>query len=231
MPPVRFHTRTPSAQTTASTTPDEVKKRDNYRCRLTGYLSMDRGPNDRIQVEENPLSNHPAELEVVYGLPYSFGGDAWKMLERITGTSFNRWEANHPTNAIFLHYCLHRAYAAFEIYFELNENKDMVVRYRTQPEKANPTMYFELAGSPRHPAPLIYDGETLRTVPATDIPQPDLKYFLIHKALGDVFWTVASAQPEILYLKEEDNAILTDDNFFNFDYQLHKLSQRQVAGQ
>src|ERR1700761_4636656 len=104
----------------------------------------------------------------------------------------------------------------------------MVVRFRTQPEEANPTMDFELSGSPRHPAPLIYDGETLRPVPATDIPQPDLKYFLIHRALGDVFWTVASTQPQILYQQEEDNDILTDENFFNFDYQLHRLSQRQV---
>ncbi|KAJ7250561.1 hypothetical protein C8J57DRAFT_1354191, partial [Mycena rebaudengoi] len=198
-------TRTPSAhdnplthdENRVRTVVDNVRKRDNfYRCRRTAWMMLGTHP---VQAETIPVM-YKAPLEVLHGFPYGVGANVSPgTILAITGVSFENSVADHESNALPLHIILHALFTNFQIYFELNANNELVLCYRTQPPQADPTGSFLGVGSPRRnlQSLLVLDGDTLRPVPATQIAEPDPKFFFLHKALGDVFWMLQAEGQEL----------------------------------
>ncbi|KAJ7461805.1 hypothetical protein B0H11DRAFT_2056120 [Mycena galericulata] len=241
---VQSRNRTPSAQHTPLTNNEKrelamanLRKRDNYRCRLSGFqLENITGSTEDIQNEVNPLPVYHAPLEVVHGLPYDTGKDAWAMLSCIIGLSLADCITDHESNAILLHKQIHDAFTNFNIYFELNANNDMVVRYRTQPSGADVRNDFSILPSirrnvqdPTNPRWRDPSGSSCDT--GFRIPIPNISSFT--KSLGDVFWLVAASQPEVLWRREDDDgfeAILSEHNVFSLEDRLDRLTQLQAEG-
>ncbi|KAJ7140024.1 hypothetical protein C8R43DRAFT_1238653 [Mycena crocata] len=185
----------------------QVQRRDNYHCRISGVQLRDLDDGEVIQFEVNPVPvTVQWHLYVCHALPYSIGENAWAMLRVITGLSFNGWNAFHEQNGILLFRAIYDMFANFRIYFELDTDNVMVVRYRTQPARADPTLQLGVVVSPRrhHQPPMAFDGESLRPVPASGLSDPSPSFFSIHKALGDVFWLVAAVQPQVLRWHDDD---------------------------
>ncbi|KAJ7177833.1 hypothetical protein C8R46DRAFT_1075067 [Mycena filopes] len=238
--PVHSRTRTPSAQNSPLTSGGKripsvvsrVRRRDNYRCRISGFQANPLASHEHIQPESDDISTHFAPLEVVHGLPYSTSDGAWIMLSNISGVSITNWKADDETNALLLHSSIHQVFTDFRVYFETNGDEEIILRYRTEPPAAHPLPYLDMILSPRRNCqpPLAVDSESLRAVPPTDVVEPDMIFFVIHKVLGDIFWIIAAAQPEVLHQEPEDDpfgALLREENFLYLEGRLAQVAKKQ----
>ncbi|KAF9025595.1 hypothetical protein BDZ89DRAFT_1182156 [Hymenopellis radicata] len=225
---VRWETRTASAVATPVTTgegrddrvADKVRMRDE-NCRLSGVI-RDKNRTD-AEALELELSEVPvATMQVAHGLPFAMGETSFCLVEVLTGLPITTWglTVDCVQNALLMSSALHHLFGSFKLYLEADPNDiDIIyIRGRRSPARANPrSVLFGISNDrgERCSDPFALINTPLRPRAVESIADIDMKYFTLHKFIGDIAWMCGGAEPESDNEGEdgEDMKVLSAENW------------------
>ncbi|KAJ6624477.1 hypothetical protein B0H10DRAFT_2006134 [Mycena sp. CBHHK59/15] len=202
---VRSHTRTASAVSTPMDTGlprkksvvDQVRERDDDKCRLTGVEREKEGSEAEDQEARGVVTD---TLQVVHCLPFKTGNTSFDPIEGLAGIKFTDWQADSVENAFLTRPTIHEQFAAFKIFFEWIQT--------AKGEEARCDSILDKPLRPRHD---------------TSIADLDPKYFIVHKYIGDIVWMSGGAEPVSDEEEDDDKdvKVLSDTNIGAVIEKLH----------
>ncbi|KAJ7485490.1 hypothetical protein FB451DRAFT_1230016 [Mycena latifolia] len=187
---------------------DQVRERDNDKCRLTGVERDKEGSEGEDQEARGVATD---ALQVVHCLPFTTGNTSFDLIEGLAGINFTGWQADSVENAFLTRGTIHEQFAAFKIFFEwirTAEGDEIIIRGRTGPASPNKALRGLLNDRGQRCDSIL--DKPLRPRHDTSIADLDSKYFIIHKYIGDIVWMSGGADP--VSDEEEDVKVLSDTN-------------------
>ncbi|KAJ7433269.1 hypothetical protein FB451DRAFT_1314394, partial [Mycena latifolia] len=187
---------------------DQVRERDNDKCRLTGVERDKEGSEGEDQEARGVATD---ALQVVHCLPFTTGNTSFDLIEGLAGIKFTGWQADSVENAFLTRRTIHEQFAAFKIFFEWIRTADgdeIIIRGRTGPASPNKALRGLLNDRGQRCDSIL--DKPLRPRHDTSIADLDSKYFIIHKYIGDIVWMSGGADP--VSDEEEDVKVLSDTN-------------------
>ncbi|KAF9025586.1 hypothetical protein BDZ89DRAFT_74807 [Hymenopellis radicata] len=221
---VRWETRTASAVATPGEgiddrVADKVRMRDE-NCRLSGVIRDKKRTAEAARIRK--LRVPVATLQVAHGLPFGMGETSFRLVEVLTGLPIRTWGTTIECveNALLMRSTLHNLFGSFRIYLEADPNDiDIVyIRARTSPYNADPMNnlagIIDLEGRACDVPGVLIDAR-LRSRNLQTIADIDMKYFTLHKFIGDIVWMCGGVDPECDDEDEdgEDMKVLSAENW------------------
>ncbi|KAE9405882.1 hypothetical protein BT96DRAFT_1060589 [Gymnopus androsaceus JB14] len=179
---------------------DKVKDRD-FNCRMTGLARK------KKKYANWEAQRGRASLE------------ASAFVTALTGIPTDNWEADGIENAFLIQASLHKLFGAFQLYLEF------IIRARTG--AADPL--FDLAAVVNDQRRICDEPGALIDIPLRPrrnetIPDIRMKFFVLHKFIGDIVWMCGGAGTDYDEEKEEDEENLKVLSNYNFDEIVRKLN-------
>ncbi|KAJ6614268.1 hypothetical protein B0H10DRAFT_2045472, partial [Mycena sp. CBHHK59/15] len=242
---VRSRTRTASAVSTPMDTGlprkksvvDQVRERDDDKCRLTGVEREKEGSEAEDQEARGVVTD---TLQVVHCLPFKTGNTSFDPIEGLAGIKFTDWQADSVEKAFLTRPTIHEQFAAFKIFFEWIqtakgeevqcflsndlENEfliQIIIRGRTGPASPKTTLRGLLNDGGQRCDSIL--DKPLRPRHDTSIADLDPKYFIVHKYIGDIVWMSGGAEPVSDEEEDDDKdvKVLSDTNIGAVIEKLH----------
>ncbi|KAJ7210533.1 hypothetical protein GGX14DRAFT_565746 [Mycena pura] len=211
---IRLRTRTTSAVV------DQVRERDDDKCRLTGVEREKEGSEAEDQEARGVVTDM---LQVVQCLPFKTGNTSFDLIEGLAGIKFTGWQADSVGNMFLTRPTIHEQFAAFKFFFEwirTPKGEEIIIRGRTGPASPRTTLRG-LLNDRGHRCDSILDNP-LRPR-HTGIADLDPKYFIVHKYIGDIVWMSGGTEPVSDGEEDDDDdvKVLSDTNIGAVIEKLH----------
>ncbi|KAF9015788.1 hypothetical protein BDZ89DRAFT_1220301 [Hymenopellis radicata] len=169
-------------------------------CRLSGVI-RDKNRTD-AEALELELSEVPvATMQVAHGLPFAMGETSFCLVEVLTGLPI--YDLGSPLLTVVQNALL---------------DEQFYIRGRRSPARANPrSVLFGISNDrgERCSDPFALINTPLRPRAVESIADIDMKYFTLHKFIGDIAWMCGGAEPESDNEGEdgEDMKVLSAENW------------------
>ncbi|KAJ6582125.1 hypothetical protein B0H19DRAFT_524400 [Mycena capillaripes] len=127
--PIVFWTPMPTSLPKRKSVVDQIRERDNDKCRLTGVEHDKQGSDAEQEAREAPTDS----LKVVHCLPFKTGNTSFELIESLAGIKMTSWHADNVENAFLTRPTIYHQFGFFRIFFECirtTEGEEIIIRGR-----------------------------------------------------------------------------------------------------